>query len=66
MMIKKIEEYFKDEYESLIGVPDKDAKWYAVQRCLGVVEFVKMTNPEMSFVEIDLMCEYYKEKIMAG
>ena len=65
-MIEKIEEYFKDEYESLIGVPDKDAKWQAVQRCLGVVEFVKMTHPEMSFVEIDLMFEYYKEKIMAG
>lgn len=66
MMIEKIEEYFKDELKYLNGVPDKDARWYAVQRCLGVVEFVKMTHPEMSFVEIDLMFEYYKEKIIAG
>ena len=66
MMIEKLQEYFKNEYESILGIPDKDARWYAVQRCLGALQFVEMTNPEISFVSLDLMFEYYKEKIMEG
>lgn len=65
-MIEKLQEYFKNEYESTLGIPDKDARWCAVQRCLGVLQFVEMTHPEMSFVELDLMFEYYKTKIMEG
>lgn len=66
MMIEKLQEYFKNEYESLVGVPDKDARWYAVQRCLGAVEFVEMTNPGIDFDSLKSLFEYYTEKIMAG
>ena len=66
MMIEKLQEYFKNEYESMLGIPDKDARWCAVQRCLGALQFVEMTNPEISFVPLDLMFEYYKERIMEG
>lgn len=66
MMIENLQEYFKNEYESTRGIPDKEARWYAVQRCLGVLQFVEMMNPEISFVPLELMFEYYREKIMEG
>lgn len=66
MVLKQLEEYFKEELNSLNGFADKDARWYAVQRCLGATQFVEMFHPEMSFVEMDSMFEYYKEKIMEG
>ena len=66
MMIEKMQEYFKNEYESTRDIPDKEARWYAVQRYLGVLQFVEMMNPEISFVPLDLMFEYYRERIMEG
>lgn len=66
MMIEKVEEYYKSELTTLKYVPDKNARWYAVQRCLGVAQYAQILDPKINYQKLEALFEYYKEKIMEG
>ena len=64
MMLEKVEEYYKSELTTLKYIPDKEAKWSAVQRCLRVAQYAQILDPKIDYQKLETLFEHYKEKIM--
>lgn len=66
-MVEKIREYYELEYSQTKRALDnswcepKDAIWYALQRCLGVAQFVQ-TACDVSFEVVEPLYEEFREK----
>ena len=67
-MLEKIREYYEMEYrdtarsiEKSWCTDEKMAVWYAIQRCLGVAQFVQIAG--VSFEEIETLYDDIKEKL---
>lgn len=67
-MLEKIREYYEMEYRDTARSIEKSwctdkkmAVWYAIQRCLGVAQFVQIAG--VSFEEIETLYDEIKEKL---
>lgn len=67
-MLEKVREYYEMEYRDTVRALEKSwvtdkkmAVWYAIQRCLGVAQFVQIAG--VSFEEIDALYDEFKEKL---
>lgn len=71
-MIKKMEKFFEYEYNRTrhwvlnkggkFQVPPSEAVWNAIDRCMGVAEFVY--NEIGEYGKIESIYEFYKEKLI--
>lgn len=73
-MIKQLESYFADEYNNALHIVERPPWWCTtrkeliemlsntVQKCLGATQFIQFL--EMSFDEVNVLYENYREKIM--
>jgi hypothetical protein len=68
-MLEKVREYYEMECRDTARalenswVTDKGmAVWYAIQRCLGVAQFVQIAG-DVNFEEIDALYNEFKEKL---
>jgi hypothetical protein len=66
-MLEKVRDYFENELRQAEAditrpwITKTEAVWYAVQRCLGVADFV--TRLGVSYTDVVPLFEEYREKL---
>lgn len=69
-MLEKFKQYLDNEYHETKTALTKDwctnkedAVWYAIQRCLGVAQFVTMIDDSIPFAIVESLYTEYMEAL---